>query len=89
MASSPNGENGECAGQQFDGAAHYPNTNDDKQKTDRHAADLALAGNQSQAYHQVAGSSENQQDGQCEVQIHLFQTLFNDNWRSILRIVSV
>jgi len=57
----------------LDSTTHDPKTDDDKQNPDRHAANLAPAHDQPRAHQQVAGCAENQQYGQCEVQIHFFK----------------
>ncbi len=55
---------------QFHGAAHHPEADNHEQHADRHAADLALGQDQAYAEQQVARCAKDQQDGQCDVQVH-------------------
>ncbi len=70
VSRAPDREHFERRGQELDSAAHDPETDDDEQHADWPAAYLALGRNEAQAQQYVAGGAENQQYGQCDIEVH-------------------
>ena len=54
----------------LDGAAQYPAGDDDKRGAERHAADFALAGDQSHAQQKVTDGAETEEDRHDDHQVH-------------------
>ena len=60
----------ERRGQEFHGSAHDPETDDDEQHADGAATDLALGCDEAQSQQYIAGGAEDQQYGQCDIEVH-------------------
>ena len=69
---APDREHVEGIGQQLDAAADDPETDDDEQHADRPAAHFALGRDEAQPQQQVASGREDQQCGECYVEIHRY-----------------